>query len=551
MKKAFAAALCALMLFTMLPFGVGAEEEDKQPFSLRETVIQQAHDSYYKSRATAGKRSFHGKCGLLVGHQLYNLRINKKCVVFDGNDNYDYYSSKEQTSGGYYITSYSAAEYNLEEALLAVSSDGTRDVMNILVGFQWTNTDAGRKYGHAMFINGIVGGKVYFVESFSSSVLGGAEGTVLSCSIKEFAKYYDKWTRFEGIVHFGTGTYHDICPNVPTDLIVQTRFPTVLRSEPAVVGQQGCVRLRSVAAGERLRATAIYEAEHAYYYLVETNEGYGFISAGAASFLQVNTEGMELIDYALPNYVKLGDIPDFSGAITDQYGTLSSIEVCITDSRGELVRRELVDIQEKAAQLEDLRNELFFDLLEPGNYRVEIYASRACPAVSGGDTADHYLRILLDSRVVQVEEMPNEKALPEQTIRVVRDGWFRENGLWYFYQEGKPVTGWVMHLGVRYYLQSDGAITTGVREVDGKSLYFSKGGALVTGWLNQEGKTGYREEDGTAVTGWQTIEGALYCFDENGVMLTDMEQMKDGITYLIAKNGMATAKETEETQNGK
>ncbi len=548
MKKVLAAVLSAALLLGLLPLTVAATQEERQPFSLRETVMQQAHDSYYRSRATAGKTSFHGKCGLMVSHQLYNLGIIKSRMVFDGNDQYDYYAAREMTSGGYYISSYSAAEYSLKEALLAVTDNGTRDVQNILVGFQWTNTEAGAKYGHAMLINGIVGGTVYFVESFDCA-LGGKEGTVIQCSIGEFAKYYDRWTSFEGIVHFGSGTYYDICPNISTDLTVQTRFPTILRSEPAVVGRQGCVRLRSVAAGERLHATAIYESERTYYYRVETNEGFGFVAAGAVSLLQVNTRGVSVAGLKLAKQIKPGTVPALEGKVTDTYGTLSSIEVCITDEQGQMIRRELMDVEDATGDLSGLRDGLWFDLLEPGVYQVDIYASRACPVVVGSYTDSYYSRVLASSRRLQVGGHPIDARQTTKPQQTRPDGWFWEQGTWYCYENQRPCTGWVTNLGVRYYLQADGSVTVGAQTIEDKQLYFSATGALVTGWHTMEGKTYYRAADGTARTGWQTLEGKLYCFGEDGVMLTDTEQAKDGKTYIIAKDGTAEQKETE-IENG-
>ena len=549
MKKICLLLLCAALLFGMLPLRVAAEDGNMDAFSLRDTVIEQARASYYHSRASAGKTSFHGKCGLMVAHQLYNLGITKRCPVFNGNDHYDHYASVKRTTGGYYTNAYSAGEYDLYGALMEVTDQGIRDVQNILVGFQWTNTEAGGKYGHAMFINGIIGGTVYFVESFDCA-LGGAEGTVISCSIKEFAKYYDRWTVFEGIVHFGSGMYYDICPNVSTDLTVQTRFPTTLRSEPAVVGKQGCVRLRSVAAGERLHATAIYRAERTMYYRVETNEGFGFVNAAAVSVLQLNTQELTLSDVVLSQQIQTGQKPRMNGWIADSRGTLNAVEICITDSRGQLVRREIQEVENASASLETLRDALWFDLLEPGVYQLEIYAHRECAVVEGNETGSEYARIWMDSRKLQVGGDPRgiTQNIQKETTR--RDGWFLDQGIWYCYADGKPCTGWVTHFGVRYYLQEDGSVTTGEQTVDGKSVYFSATGALVTGWQVLEDKTYYRSAEGTPVTGWQTVEGNLYCFGEDGVMLTDTEQEKEGIPYRIAKDGTAKQIEKQETENG-
>ena len=543
MKRVLAATLCFVLLMAGLSFGVNGSAEE-EALTLVQTIEKEAKSSYYRSRSTAGRSSFHGVCGLMVSHQLYNLDINKHCIVFNGNDHYDYYASREVTSGGYYINPYPADGYSLQEALMAVSNNGTRDVRNILVGFQWTKTEAGRKYGHVVFINGIVDGTVYFVESFDCP-LGGPEGTINRCSIASFAKYYDSWTQFDGLIHFGSGSYRDVCPNTPTDVTVQARFDTILRSEPALVGKKGCVRLRSVAVGERLRATAIYEADRYLYYQVETNDGFAFVPVSAVSVLQANTQGLTLSGLILPKRIKPGEVPAFSGTVVDLCGNLSSVEVCITDDRDRLIRRELAEVQEPYVQLHTLRSELLFDLLEAGRYQVDIYASRACPAISGGYTTSYDTRVLLSSRSLQVGGNPQDALQTTSSLRSPRDGWLLEKGVWYCYSDGKPCTGWVTYMGVRYYLQADGSVTTGAQNVDGQQLYFSATGALVTGWLTLEGNTTYRTEDGTAVSGWQQIENNLYCFGEDGILLTNTTHTKDGISYVIADDGIATIKPTE------
>ena len=259
---------------------------------------------------------------------------------------------------------------------------------------------------------------------------------------------------------------------------------------------------------------------------------------------------LSLSDFSLPQYLKLGHVAAFTGVVADSYGSLSSVEVCVTDAEGQLVRQEMVESQGNTVQLSDLQNALWFDLLDAGVYQLEIFAGRTCMAVSGGKVVTYELRVPLESRNMQVGGNPRAKsALPTQE-QVTQNGWFSRQGKWYCYEAEKPCEGWVTHLGVRYYLQPDGAVTTSAQTVDGKALYFSATGALVTGWLTVEGKTSYRTAEGIALTGWQTLEGKLYCFGEDGVMLTDTEQVKDGVTYQIAKDGTAKQIEKQETKNG-
>ncbi len=541
MKKFFAGMLCLGLLLAVLPLGVFARKTDDAVLTPVEQTKQDARRSYYRSRGTAGKTSFHGTCGLMVSHQLYNLGINTWRIVFDGNDQFDYYRDLQKTTGGYYIKAYGAEDYSLEQALMAVTNNGTRVVRNILVGFQWTNTAAGAIYGHTVLINGIIDGVVYFVESFHCP-LGGPEGTVIDCTIEEFAKYYDKWTSFEGLIHFGSGRYYQVCPSTATDLTVQARFSTTLRSEPAVIGQRDCVRLRNVAAGERLRAVAIYHDDHTQYYCVQTNEGVGYIAAGAVSLLQVNAEGVGISEFGLSRRIKWGQQPVFQGTATDDSGQIVSIEVCITDENGQLVRREVQEAENGQVQLAALRDALCFDLLEQGVYQIDVYAARGCSAVVGSATGMYYTRVPLCSRTLQVGGNPRDALQSNVPAEESRDGWFLKNGTWYCYMGGKPVTGWTTHLGVRYYLDADGAATTGIQEIDGKQRYFSATGALVTGWLTLDGSTSYRSPEGVALTGWQTIGAELYYFGEDGTLRTDTELMRDGNTYLLGKDGAATLK---------
>lgn len=401
MKRIVAFCVAVLLLFAALPAPTYAEEVPELS-PLEQQVIQEARACYLQARRLAGKRSFHGKCGLMVASQLRCLGINTKKISFDGNKTYDYYAELEVTTGGYYVMAYSGGEYDLLTALEAVSHNGKKTVRNIVVGFQWTNTRAGSKYGHAMLINAIIDGKVYFVESFDSA-LGGPEGTVLCCTIEEFAKSYDKWTRFDGLVHFGSGNYYDICVSKNTDLTVQARFDTTLRSQPELVGKKDCEIIGNISAGEQFRATAVFGYGRSLFYKVETAEGFGFVSCNAMGVLKVNQEGITLSDEKLPTTMKAGKNPAFSGKVTDETGRIESLEVCITDRSGQLVRREIAEFYEPTADLSALRGKLLFYLLDSGEYQVEIYVIRACPAVEQGSDVDYHTRFLLKNYTLKVE----------------------------------------------------------------------------------------------------------------------------------------------------
>lgn len=355
-----------------------ALESVQEGRSLVDAVADAAVASYCLSQETARRNSFQGWCGLYTSHQLYNLGINKNLVVNDGNMQFDYYSHREVSSGGYYITSYPSEQYTLEDALNAISDYGNKDVFNILVGFQWTSTREGAIYGHSVLINGIVDGKIYFVESYPCS-LGGPEGSLLICSISEFVVFFDSWTLFDGIIHFGEGTYSDVCPTLSTDLTVQARFETVMRSQPAILGKKDSHEIRKVAPAEVFRAIGICRDTRGEYYKVLTQEGVGYISANALSVLDGGSGEMVLAGLKLPEQVPVGQGFSLSGSVTATYGRVASLEVAVFDSQGNPVRRESVEVDDLSGQLEPLNQSLWTALLEPGEYTVQVAAYSICP----------------------------------------------------------------------------------------------------------------------------------------------------------------------------
>ena len=504
MKKLLTVILCLCLLAGVLCCPVRAEEE---PLSVREQVIQQAKMSYNRSLFSAARESFAGFCGLMTSHQLYNLKINTWCITNDGNKQFDYYKDLEVTTGGYYPTPYGADQYTLEQALNAVSRYGTKDVFNILVGFQWTNTEAGGRYGHAVLINGILDGMVYFVESFDCSLnTYHPQGSVIVCSIADFVKYFARWTVFDGIIHFGTGSYSDGCDTVGTDAIVMTRFESVLRSQPCLVGQNGCVKLRGVAAGERLRATAILtDALGQRFYRVEDGGTTAYIAASAVCPQRVNPEDLTLESPVIPDHLRDQTDGNIGGTVVAKNGGIGAVEVLVTDGQGQQVLRERMDANGCRWDIGCLNESLYLDLLEPGSYMVEIYADCAQPVVAGGEIEVRHSRIRLWGEAMQVGgNSRSGKAQPvrQKAVEQEYDGWVYENEQWYYYRYGKACTGWIRLYGVDYYLN----------------------------------------ETGAATTGWAEVDGWLRCFTDTGAMITDCEREKDGVVYVLDADGTATAK---------
>ena len=167
-----------------------------------EGLRRQIQDTYQAAKQLADRSSFQGYCGSYVANQLVVLGINTSLLIANGKNSYDLYRDMETTTGGYVVTAYSARKYSLSDALSAIMEQYPA-ARNIMVGFQKGTSNAGKKYGHVLFIHGIRDGKIYFSDSCSRRV-GGAqyqEGDPIVCSLASFVYLYSKY-KLDGVVHF-------------------------------------------------------------------------------------------------------------------------------------------------------------------------------------------------------------------------------------------------------------------------------------------------------------------------------------------------------------
>ena len=538
-----------LVLVALFAALAGTVHAEKVEVTKEEAVIAEARRVYYGSLYSAGRSSFAGYCGLMVSHQLWHMGINESLIVNDGNRHFDYYKDKKVSTGGYYIRAYPATEYTLKDALNAVTLGGRRDAYNLLVGFQWTNTEAGHRYGHACMINAILDGTVYFVESFYTSI-GGREGNVLTCSIDEFADFFDDWTVFEGIIDFGTGQYADACITYDTDMFVRARFDTTLRSQPCLVGENSCVSLRTPAAGELLRVSGVCVDPETdmQYYRVEDGADTGYICAGAASVVQCVGDALTLSNAQIPTFVKAGKSLSVSGKVTAENIAVGGVEIVITDSEEKVALRHRETQEGYALNISLLNGRLAEEKLPSGIYKVQIYASAACKYVDGGAVETQPAGKLLYEQLMLVGMQPinlenwKDRLTPAETTE---DGWVLKDGAWYCYRNGQPRTGWVQEFGVLYYLDETGKAATGWTEVEGAKRYFTSTGALYTGWLVNAGGKQYLLENGGVAAGWQIIDNSKYFFDDNALLVTEGVLTDGEIRYEIQADGRAVKQKEE------
>lgn len=527
-RRIWILALALVMALCALPVTAGAAAQDAAS-----ELYKSTRRSYTASRASYGK-SFHGYCGSMVAYQLRHSKITKDVVKMDGNQMYDYYKDKLSSTGGFYINAYSARKYSLEEALNAISHNGTKDVYNILVGFQWTNTEAGAQFGHALFINGILDGNVYFVESYNSAIAG-SEGSVAQVPISTFAHYYDQWARFEGCIHF-TRDYAESLQHWDTDLFVRARFDMQLRSQPCLIGQEECALLRSVSAGERFRITGILRNDAGeWYYQVWDGEYTGYLVAQATALEQVSPEGIFLQDLALPQSIAAGEALVLSGNICSAQGPIRRVEAIVTDISG----REIARVEQKADKATFSLSQLKLPALTDGNYTLRLWGSTDTPYIAEDQLMESAVTAQLLEETFQVGAAPRMGAYGAVYATAQKpNGWVRQNGTWYYYQEGQPYTGWLREHGLRYYLDETGAVTTGWAEIDGQTCLFSDSGALCTGWIRVDQGMRYCTNAGRFANEFQTVDGVLYYFQEG--ILQSEGIVTDGVElYKVQPDGKA------------
>ena len=558
--------LIAVMM-VMLPVQALAEEP-----TVSELKAELASMYRQTLRATE-KESLDGLCATLVAWELYISGINRIFVAGDGKDQYDNYCDKEMTSGGYYIHALSAEDYSLEEALLEITDNGSRNVYNILIGFEKTNTPAGSIFGHTIFIGGIVDGMVYYVESNPYMINGvyHAEGTPIGISISGFADKYDDWTTFEGAIVFEKERYVDACEEYPTDLFVQTTQNMTVWTEPCADGQSAWSEpVRQVRSGEVFRVDGLYlNPDGEYWYRVADVED-RFLPAADTHMLHANFDRVTVSDVRAPGILEVGDSVRLDGTVTSCGSQIHTVRCQIytgTAGSGVLTDNAMEHVEGLSCRISDsdIPGQLSFRTLKAGDYHYVISAAVCDYYLDGGELRQRWTRKNLwtgDFRVAEDADLvtaqvitmdPNggsagvnqavlEKgtlmsgALTPERAGYRFAGWYetvngRARGPHLYsrsegeiYAKWRPaedtLDGWNLVDGT-WRLYEDGRMVTGTVTWDGIDYYFNDDGSLYTGWRLTMDKVNYYYENGAAATGRVIIDGIEYLFDEHGAVLPE------------------------------
>lgn len=484
-------------------------------------VEQQIIRTYKQARSYYGRYSFDGYCAALVGAQLYLLGITTTVVSCNGNEEYDAYCGQTVTSGGYHVRAYPAGSYTLLEALEEITAGGTRDVYNILVGFQETRSSLGRYYGHACMIHAILGGMVYFVESYDVILNGRyyTEGTPIVCTIAEFAEYYEKTTvSFDGVIHFTEQGYADFCRIYPADLVVTASGGT-MRSQPCEAKiDSGSTSIRTLADGEELQVTGLYlNTEGEYWYQIAQE---GFVRASHTILKGLRFDDVTVTDPSAPTVLRQGKGYQVEGTIQSGYNSIYTVraQVYRLEDEGQTqVISATETVQSKYYDLSgsDIARDLTFRKLSAGHYRYDLAAIVGNHYVQGGRLQVGWETVALWSSEFQVVEESGSSGILsfdacggtaplDQTAVTVGAC---VTTLPAARREGFVFLGW--------YTEEQGGtrVDDGLMPEGDMTLYAHWIGedALYEGWQDR-GKCLYYYSDGLTTMGCIEIDGTLYYF---------------------------------------
>ena len=331
--------------------------------------------------SNSGKASFSGYCGAYTSWQVYFAGVTTSRERHNGNMGYDTYAKQDVTSGGYRVKAYPAAKGDLGQILNEITDYGAKDVYNLLVGWQFTPTQAGQIYGHSMFIHAILDGNVYFMESDGRSVGGSyhPEGTPIICTIDEFSTYYAgcRYT-FEGVIYFGIKEYANKCTSYNSNFYAAALEAAALRTQPCDADvDDSSAFVRNLTPGEQVTVEALYENTNGEYWYKIQNMGY--VRAEALRMRQGLFGDVQFEDVKAPDILRKRSAFTVQGDVTSVTNRLFTVRAQLhqvtADGMTQIMgTTQQVDSKNFRLTGSKMSRALPFQKLEPGDYRYTVAA---------------------------------------------------------------------------------------------------------------------------------------------------------------------------------
>jgi hypothetical protein len=174
-------------------------QENKSKINL---YIQNRDEALKLISQTAGtlERDYHNWCGTYVHDLMWKCGI----IPYDSGayDGKSWYTAYKE--GNKYIKlndGWTYTVYDGEAGFDKLIKKYNGRVYNIVVSME-----SGSQFGHALFINAIIDGKVYFTESYDSANLGAAQKGLIEVDLEYFKDYFFHRSYFSiknrGVIHF-------------------------------------------------------------------------------------------------------------------------------------------------------------------------------------------------------------------------------------------------------------------------------------------------------------------------------------------------------------
>ena len=555
-------ALAILLLVSVLPQEISAND-----LQIKE-IRKQITSTYKSAKKWSGRPSFSGYCASLVNWQMYLMGITEEKLSNNGNQEYDYFAKLTQTSGGYSVRAYPDNRYSMEEALNFVSQNGTKDVYNMIVCFQSTNSAAGRRYGHAFFVHAILDGIVYFNESSSVSINGTyyPEGSAIAVPIKEFCAYYARWADYEGLIYFGRKTYADECVRFSSNLYVSVNESAPVYSSPCTPETDARSTYRyELRAGEKLHVVGLYRNTNGEYWYELEDGHYGYVPADKTTLISTDYSDVRALNIIAPHNHRAGNRFALKGQILSDHNRIYTLRAQVYSvEEGQLTQvystTATVDGNDYDLKGSTLSNHLAFRKLKKGTYMYMLAAVIGNYYVENGEVKLEWKTVpLWSSRFNVVSsrggvssvvfnangghtelnqiEIKNNTAIG--TLPVPQRDGYKFLG-WYTQSEGGELASQDYVVSQNTALYAHWAVdeaANGWYPVDGTWYYLSNGQAY-EGLVQDDGLVYYTDANGMPVSGWKTIADKHYYFSNTGVMQTGLLEI-GGVRYLLGEDGAA------------